>query len=69
MNIQKFTRDFPKAKNEYDTKIQRVFYIDEAHRSYASNGDFFRNLMGVDEDAIFIALTGTPLLSRKNAQI
>lgn len=65
VNIQKFTRDFPKAKNEYDTKIQRVFYIDEAHRSYASNGDFFRNLMGVDEDAIFIALTGTPLLSKK----
>lgn len=64
-NIQKFNDKLPEAKNDYDAKIQRVFFIDEAHRSYAKTGEYFKNLMLVDDNAIYIALTGTPLLSKK----
>lgn len=65
VNIQKFSDDMPEAKNDYNAKIQRIFFIDEAHRSYKLNGEYFKNLMLVDTDAVYIALTGTPLLSRK----
>ncbi len=65
VNIQKFDDSFPVAKNDYNANIQRVIFIDEAHRSYRANGEFFKNLMLVDTDAVYIALTGTPLLSKK----
>lgn len=65
VNIHKFGEDMPKAKNDYEAKVQRVIFIDEAHRSYSKTGEFFKNLMLIDDDAIFIALTGTPLLSKK----
>ena len=65
VNIQKFESDIPQAKNEYGANVQRIFFIDEAHRSYASTGEFFKNLMTCDTDAIYIALTGTPLLTKK----
>lgn len=65
VNIQKFETAIPKAKNEYDTNVQRIFFIDEAHRSYKKNGEYFKNLILCDPDAIFIALTGTPLLGKK----
>ena len=65
VNIQKFEGEMPQAKNDYNAKVQRVFFIDEAHRSYSSTGEFFKNLMICDPDAIYIALTGTPLLSKK----
>lgn len=65
VNIQKFEEAIPKAVNEYNTNIQRVFFIDEAHRSYALNGSYFKNLILCDPNAVFIALTGTPLLSKK----
>lgn len=65
VNIQKFEGNMPKAKNDYNAKIQRIFFVDEAHRSYSSTGEFFKNLMTCDFDAIYIALTGTPLLSKK----
>ena len=55
----------PEAKNDYNAKVQRIFFVDEAHRSYSSTGEFFKNLMICDMDAIYIALTGTPLLSKK----
>ncbi|GAA8321427.1 hypothetical protein HpNP14_00140 [Helicobacter pylori] len=42
--------------------LQRVFIIDEAHRSYDSKGCFYANLIECDKTAIKIALTGTPLL-------
>ena len=64
-NIQKFESAIPKARNEYNSNIQRVFFIDEAHRSYALNGEYFKNLILCDPDAVFIALTGTPLLSKR----
>lgn len=65
VNIQKFEEAIPKAKNSYDSNIQRVFFIDEAHRSYAMNGTYFKNLILCDPNAVFVALTGTPLLSKK----
>ncbi len=65
VNIQKFDDEMPVAKNDYKAKIQRVIFIDEAHRSYKTDGEFFKNLMLVDTDAVFVALTGTPLLSKK----
>lgn len=65
VNIQKFEGNMPEAKNDYNAKIQRIFFVDEAHRSYSSTGEFFKNLMTCDLDAVYIALTGTPLLSKK----
>ena len=65
VNIQKFSDEIPTIKNEYDAKVQRIFFIDEAHRSYKSDGEFYKNLMLADPDGIYIALTGTPLLSEK----
>ncbi len=52
-------------KNSHD--LQRVFIIDEAHRSYDPKGCFYANLIECDKTAIKIALTGTPLLE-DNAQ-
>lgn len=65
VNIQKFSGDLPVAKNDYNADVKRVIFIDEAHRSYKATGEFFKNLMLVDRGANFIALTGTPLLSKK----
>lgn len=65
VNIQKFMEEMPQAKNDYDAHIQRVFFVDEAHRSYRRNGEYFKNLMTCDRGGVFIALTGTPLLSQK----
>ena len=65
VNIQKFSDQMPVAQNVYNAKIQRIIFIDEAHRSYRTTGEFFKNLMLVDRDAVYVALTGTPLLSKK----
>ena len=64
VNIQKFKEDSTKIKldNSYSTKLQRIFFIDEAHRGYSPQGSFLANLFDADKDAIKIALTGTPLL-------
>ncbi|GAA7644166.1 hypothetical protein HpBhutan239_00160 [Helicobacter pylori] len=83
VNIQKFqapnedpSNSAPKeiiSKTELQESIQnsrnlqRVFIIDEAHRSYDPKGCFYANLIECDKTAIKIALTGTPLLE-DNAQ-
>ncbi len=64
-NIQKLESQLEEAKNDYNANIQRIFFIDEAHRSYCSTGEYLKNLMTCDVDAVYIALTGTPLLSKK----
>ena len=64
-NIQKLESQLEEARNDYQANVQRIFFIDEAHRSYCSTGEYLKNLMTCDMDAIYIALTGTPLLSRK----
>ncbi|XIY01727.1 type I restriction endonuclease subunit R [Escherichia coli] len=63
VNIQKF-RDDPDVvtTKDYDINIQRVYFLDEVHRSYNPKGSFLANLSQSDTNAIKIGLTGTPLL-------
>ena len=42
--------------------MQRVYFLDEVHRSYNPKGSFLANLNESDKNAIKIGLTGTPLL-------
>ncbi|RBA24561.1 type I restriction endonuclease subunit R [Herminiimonas fonticola] len=63
VNIQKFQDDPDIVRAEdYDVSIQRVYFLDEVHRSYNPKGSFLANLSQSDRDAIKIGLTGTPLL-------
>lgn len=62
VNIQKFTEESVSRKSDYDVDVQRIYFLDEAHRSYKPNGSFLANLMASDRDAVMIALTGTPLI-------
>ena len=63
VNIQKF-QDDPNvvSSNDYDVNIQRIYFLDEVHRSYNPKGSFLANLSQSDVNAIKIGLTGTPLL-------
>ena len=67
VNIHKLMEEskLPEIDNDYDVKTQRIFFVDEAHRSYNLHGEFFKNLMTCDRDGIYIAMTGTPLLTKK----
>ena len=47
---------------DYEVAIQRVYFLDEVHRSYNPKGSFLANLDQSDRNAIKIGLTGTPLL-------
>ncbi|MFA0960241.1 type I restriction endonuclease subunit R [Roseivirga sp. BDSF3-8] len=63
VNIQKFDEDPTKIANEdYAVNMQRVYFLDEVHRSYNPEGSFLANLKQSDPEAIKIGLTGTPLL-------
>ena len=62
VNIRKFTEESVARKSDYDVDVQRIYFLDEAHRSYKPNGSFLANLMVSDRDAVIIALTGTPLI-------
>ncbi len=66
INIQKIPPNISVKPSDYNVNIQRVYFIDEAHRSYKETGCYFANLMSLDKNAIFISLTGTPLLAGKN---
>ncbi len=63
VNIQKF-KDDPDivSTKDYNVDIQRVYFLDEVHRSYNPKGSFLANLNESDPNAIKIGLTGTPLL-------
>lgn len=67
VNIQKFKQDSAKIQidSNYSIQLQRIFFIDEAHRGYNPHGSFLANLLAADKDAIKIALTGTPLLKEE----
>jgi type I restriction enzyme R subunit len=67
VNIQRFKEDTTKIKlnNDYSTNLQRIFFIDEAHRGYNPRGSFLANLLDADKDSVKIALTGTPLLKEE----
>jgi type I restriction enzyme R subunit len=63
VNIQKFEDDPSVIKNlDYQLNIQRVYFLDEVHRSYNPKGSFLANLNDSDKNAVKIGLTGTPLL-------
>lgn len=62
VNIQKFSTESVTKQADYNVNVQRVYFLDEAHRSYNPNGSFLANLMASDRGAIMIALTGTPLI-------
>jgi type I restriction enzyme R subunit len=64
VNIQKFSDDSTAtATTDYAIDIQRIYFLDEVHRSYNPKGSFLANLERSDPTAIKIGLTGTPLLS------
>lgn len=67
VNIQKFSdkwyEDFAN-QNLYSTNTQRIYFLDEVHRSYDPSWSFLANLMESDRNAILIWLTWTPLIGR-----
>jgi type I restriction enzyme R subunit len=66
VNIHKFSEDSKVAtQKDYDINTQRIYFLDEVHRSYNPHGSFLANLFTSDKNAIFIGLTGTPLLNKK----
>lgn len=65
VNIQKFENDENVvSNNDYNLDIQRVYFLDEVHRSYKPKGSFLTNLHLSDKKAIKIGLTGTPLIKK-----
>lgn len=62
VNIQKFSKDSIVKQSDYAVNVQRVYFLDEAHRSYKPTGSFLANLISSDREAVMIALTGTPLI-------
>lgn len=68
VNIQRFKDDSDViSNNDYSLGLQRVYFLDEVHRSYNPEGSFLANLNQSDPTAIKIGLTGTPLLKAKLA--
>ena len=66
VNIQKFADDPNVVRNkDYNLNIQRIYFLDEVHRSYNPKGSFLANLEQSDVNAIKIGLTGTPLLGQE----
>ena len=64
INIQKFNEDTRVTDDSgYDINVQRIFFLDEAHRSYDPRGSFLADLYNSDQNSIKIALTGTPLIT------
>lgn len=65
VNIQKFKEEKELLKtDDYDINIQRIYFLDEVHRSYDPTGSFLANLLSSDRNCIIIGLTGTPLISK-----
>lgn len=68
VNIQKFDEGAVVADFDYDLDVQRVYFIDEAHRDYKHGGAFLTNLVTSDRETVRIALTGTPLVNTKDGR-
>ena len=65
VNIQKFLDDTAVIeKTDYNIANQRIYFLDEVHRSYNPKGSFLANLFNSDRDAYLIGLTGTPLIKK-----
>ena len=65
VNIQKFDDEATTVDFDYGLNVQRVYFIDEAHRDYKNGGAFLTSLVTSDREAIRFALTGTPLVNAK----
>lgn len=64
VNIQKLKDSDGKVKiPDYAVNIQRIYFLDEAHRDYNPRGSFLARLFESDPKAIHLALTGTPLIA------
>lgn len=69
VNIQKFQDDTDVVRtSDYAIDLQRVYFLDEVHRSYNPQGSFLANLTESDPQAIKIGLTGTPLLGEHTSK-
>ncbi len=64
VNIQKFSEESISKTGDYNLNVQRVYFLDEVHRSYNPKGSFLTNLIKSDRDAVLIGLTGTPIISK-----
>ena len=64
VNIQKFKESNETIEIQNDRDVQRIFFIDESHRGYKQWGTFLTNLLTSDKNAIYFALTGTPLIQK-----
>lgn len=66
INIQRFSDGKGKQTIDFNNSqygnLQRIFIVDEAHRSYAPQGKYLTNLLNSDPNSIRLALTGTPLI-------
>ncbi|MGJ8641031.1 MAG: type I restriction endonuclease subunit R [Opitutaceae bacterium] len=68
VNIQKFEEASDVVSQaDYKLDLQRIYFLDEVHRSYNPKGSFLANLKESDPNSIKIGLTGTPLLSASKA--
>lgn len=63
VNIQKFSQESITKVADYNLNVQRIYFLDEVHRSYNPKGSFLANLISSDRNAVLIGLTGTPLIS------
>ncbi|MDI9312510.1 MAG: type I restriction endonuclease [Limnohabitans sp.] len=62
VNIQKFSEESISKVADYNLQVQRIYFLDEVHRSYNPHGSFLANLINSDRNAILIGLTGTPII-------
>ncbi|HLC78864.1 MAG TPA: type I restriction endonuclease [archaeon] len=62
VNIQKFSGESISKVSDYNLNVQRIYFLDEVHRSYNPKGSFLANLISSDRNAALIGLTGTPLV-------
>ena len=62
VNIQKFSDESVAQEPKFNVNVQRIYFIDEAHRGYKWDGSFLSRLMKSDREAVMIALTSTPLI-------
>ena len=51
VNIQKFSDEAVMQESDFDIKVQRIYFIDEAHRDYKITGNFFKRLVTSDKNA------------------
>ncbi len=68
VNIHKFQNENDLLhESDYDINTQRIYFLDEVHRSYNPTGSFLASLINSDRNAIMIGLTGTPLIGKDNS--